>query len=105
MAKNSKKGICVFFLVQRQIEEFLLKKKQVHKIFSFCFVLARHFCSPDVSFQMGRINQESCGRVSLAKWVKWRKGLVISIQTFEVQAGAESLTKLECGFQIWNSPP
>ena len=62
-------------------------------------MLARHFCSPDVSFQMGRINQESCGRVSLAKWVKWRKGLVISIQTFEVQAGAESLTKLECGFQ------
>ena len=62
-------------------------------------MLARHFCSPDVSFEMGRINQESCGRVSLAKWVKWRKGLVISIQTFEVQAGAESLTKLECGFQ------
>ena len=32
---------------------------EVDEEFSFCFVLPRHYYSPDVSFQMGRINQES----------------------------------------------
>ena len=61
---------------------------------SVCFVTL-YSLEVDVSFQMGLI-RKVCGCVSLAKWVKL---LVISIQTFEVQAGAESQMNLECRFR------